>query len=384
MKTKASILSFQFADNYGAVLQIYALKKILESMDLSVDVIDFIPEELSSPYSVNINYKYYIKTKGLKTTINATLGKLLNYKKNSFRKKNFNLFRKEYLSLTNKQYRTSGELHNDKLLKNYDFYFVGSDQVWNPDFFEHTGDSYFLGFANPNSIKIAYAASIAKTLSEVEKNFFEINLKNIDSISVRELSAKEELEQLTDQKVEVTLDPTLLHDKSFWNELIKDNVKNTEDFILVYDLVKDERTTKLSNHLAKTLNAKIISFSGPDNFDPKYWKSSFAGEHPSTMLELIDKSKFVVTSSFHGTAFSIIFKKNFYSITHPTRGSRMIDFLKMLQLEERLIYDVEEIPNFDSNLINVDYSIADQILIEKQSKAIDFIKESIMLNKKEE
>ncbi|MGO4940653.1 polysaccharide pyruvyl transferase family protein [Fundicoccus sp. Sow4_D5] len=370
---KASIISFQFADNYGALLQIYALSYKLKNKGLSVEVVDFSPKELNRPYALGLDIKYTLKKLGFFRTIATGLIKLKNLRKNINKKKNFQRFRNDLLELTEEKYFTSEDLMNTSKLNKYDYYFVGSDQVWNPAFFQYGIDAYFLNFAPKESTKISYAASIAEELDENNKEVFEENLKRFDYISVREESAKKSIESLTDKNVSVTLDPTLLLDKTEW-QMIMSNKRINERFILVYDLVRDQRIIELSNYVAEKLNAKIVCFS-----DVKYYENtlfSFNGENPIDFLKLVNDAEFVITSSFHGTAFSLLFEKQFLTVPHPTRGSRMIDLLETIELSERLVTE------FDNDKINlneiVDYSKVNILIKQLQKESNEFIEKSLL------
>src|SRR5699024_1370070 len=141
----------------------------------------------------------------------------------------------------------------------------------------------------------------------------------------------------------------LLLSKKDWMSSLNIVSKGIEDFILVYDLVKDERIISIANKLSDELSVPIVSFSGKEGYSN--WKGSFKEQGPKELIELFIKAKYVVTSSFHGTAFSIIFEKQFYTVPHPTRGSRMIDLLNSLGLEDRLIERIE-MPLLSSQVID--------------------------------
>ncbi|MFV8814280.1 polysaccharide pyruvyl transferase family protein [Aerococcus urinaeequi] len=368
---KAIILSFQFADNYGAVLQIYALSKVLEDNGIEVEVVDYNPPYLLKPYSIGLDLRTNINERGYLRTIKDLFSKLKEFPVNNNRHKSFEEFRKDYLHLTRKSYKTSEDLERDESLKHYDYYFVGSDQVWNPKFFQHAGNAYFLSFASSKKVIASYAASIAEKIEpKYEKNFQE-GLKKFDFISVREQSAQKELEAIIDQPIEVTLDPTLLLNKSKWEIIADKNETDAEKFILVYDLVKDSRIISVVNEMVNQTGYKVISFSNQSDY--LNWNGSFMGKNPTKLLKLFMDAEYVVTSSFHGTAFSLIFEKEFYTVPHPTRGSRMIDLLESLELGEKLVTEASEI-NLSQT---VDYTKVNKILSEKRDLSLQFINEVI-------
>lgn len=368
MKT-ASILSFQFANNYGAILQIYALSETLKKLNLEVEVIDYRPLTLSEPHNPRMNVKHNLKTTGLSSTMKSLAVRTFKYKSSKKRTKNFKQFKNQFLNMTEKSYSSNEELH--ELENQYDYFFVGSDQVWNPYYLESTNSSYFLNFAGDHSKKISYAASIAATsLNNSNKKLFEENLENIDCLSVREQSGKELIDALTSKEVKVTLDPTLLLKKDEWYK-IADSKQSYDKFILVYDLEKTTTIINLANKLSEKTGYKIISFSRGKEYINHYF--SFVEKNLNEFLGLFKEAEFVITSSFHGTVFSVICEKNFLTVPHTTRGSRMIDLLHSIGLNDRLIYSEDtELPQ---EIIN--YTEPNKKLDELRKDSIQFIKESL-------
>jgi polysaccharide pyruvyl transferase WcaK-like protein len=365
---KVGIITFHCADNYGAVLQVFALMEVIKANNFNVEIIDYSPIEIINPYTQFINIKYSIDNKGYLKTTKEIIKRIFDYKKIKTRIKNFSEFRKDYLNLSVKKYLTELELTKDR--PKYDFYITGSDQVWNPDFFLKTGGAYFLDFADKTGVKISYAASIAKQVEEKHLIYYEQYLKNFDYISVRENSAKEILSKYTDKEVSVTVDPTLLISKERWSEIATYN--NKTKYILVYDLIKDPVTVSIANKIAKNYNCKIISYSSGKGYDN--WYCSFSVSSPTEFLGLVENAEFIVTSSFHGTAFAIIFNKPFYTIPHPTRGSRMIDLLHDLGLNERIINTAD---NFSIANKDIDYVEVNNNLIKLRENSYKFLNNAL-------
>ena len=367
---KVGIITFHFADNFGAVLQTYALSKTIEKFDLEVEIIDYVPKKLRDFYNLYPNVIYAISEYGILSTIRILINKTYNLRRNIIRTRNFNLFRNSHFKVS-KKINNLNQLKEEKFTYNYCI--VGSDQVWNPKFFSKVSGTYFLNFIGPDIKKISYAASIAQ---EVDKCYYNEFIKHLDSfshISVREESAKLFLEKIIDKNIEVTLDPTLLLDSKEWNKIgRKNNIK--DKYILVYDLTSSTLVIDLANKLSLITGYKIISYTCDSNY--KNWIGSFSTYNPSNFLDLIANAEFVVTNSFHGTVFSIIYKRDFYTIPHPTRGSRMIELLNKLDLNSRIIKDDVDIRNSDiHNIINF-YDVEKKVL-ELRSNSMNFLKKSL-------
>jgi hypothetical protein len=366
---KTGIITFHWADNFGAVLQSYALSKQIETFGIASEIINFVPYELEKGYLFTFRIKEEIRNRGVLRTIRLFLSKIKNAHSINKRRRSFSDFRKRHLKIVPDVLRTVEELYINTLV--YDYYIVGSDQVWNPDFFLQTGGAYFLSFADKNTKKIAYAASIANKQVEDYRNIFEKELKKFDYISIRENSDLEFIHKVCDKGAITVLDPTLLTDEKSWLGIATYNFSPGR-FILVYDLFKDEELVKLANRIANEFDCKIISYTKNKGKVGRFinWMGSFESYGPSDFLGLFKKAEFVVTSSFHGTAFSVIFNKPFYTVPHPTRGSRMIDLLKDLELNDRLVVHNKDLEFID---VAIDYESVNEKLNVMRRKSIDFL-----------
>lgn len=372
---KVGIITFHCADNFGAVLQVYALQEKVRQLGFEVEVIDFKPDRILDSYSLFPNIIRTYKKRGFIRTVKHSIFKIKHFKKNYLRKKNFNNFRNEHLNKTKTSFSTSSDLH--KFKPNFNYYITGSDQVWNPDFFKEIGETYFLDFAPDDAVKISYAASIAKHVDEDEAKVFKKNLKRFDYISIREKSHIDFISQFTNKNVMVTLDPTLLLSKKDWLK-IASNRKSLFKYILVYDLVKNPLIIETANKVAQFLNCKIVSYSSRKGY--LNWHSSFYSNNPTEFLGLIDNAEFIITSSFHGTAFSIIFNKPFYTVPHHTRGNRMKDLLNELGLAERLIENHNDIQKINVNH-SINYEQINEKLLELKRTSNLFIEEALGISR---
>lgn len=371
---KAGIITFHFADNYGAVLQAYALANTIEKLGVKAEIIDFVPNKLREPYKLFPNIKNMVDNKGLSYTIRNTLSRLFYIRHNITRIRSFDEFRNTYLNLSERRYNNVIELLNESF--DYDYFITGSDQVWNPKFFSHVNGVYFLDFADKKAKKISYAASIAEKVDKSFNKDYSSYLAMFDYISVREESAKEFLCDKTDKKIEVTLDPTLLLNKEEWNRVSTKKNYNFK-YILVYDLISDPLIVKIASKLANATGYKVLSYSR--RIDYVNWYSSFSSHSPTDFLGLFANAEYIVTNSFHGTAFSIIYNKPFYTVPHKTRGSRMIDLLNSLEINDRLIKKDEDIKDISNS---IDYDKVESKLLEQKDRSMVFLKKALGVKKK--
>lgn len=373
MKT-AGIITLHCTDNFGAVLQCYALQEcIKKELDINVEIIDYNPKVLRSKFNVMLDwseFKERCKTRGLKKTFtNDILKRLKTYKERKRKKIKFNFFRKEYLNLSKNRY----DMIRAENAPIYDYYITGSDQVWNPNITEGFDETFFLKFARNESVKISYAASIAEKIEEEHYNKYKKLLKEFDYISVRENQHKEVISKLTTKEVFVTLDPTLLLEKADWLKLVSNSNLIEDEYILLYCLEKNDDAIRVANKLSEEYKIPVVHYYfGMLRNKIKYDRKCFYFEGPNDFLWYIKNAKFVVTSSFHGTVFSVMFNKNFYTtLCVRDNGTRVKSFLNLIGLEDRIVYDgnikgnTEEVINFSTPIHRLE--------IEK-SKSIKYLK----------
>ena len=351
---KINIITCHRAYNYGAVLQAYALEHYLESQGNEVKIIDYYPEELHKSE----------KQKGLKK-LGRNFIRFFDFRKSE---KVFGNFLKNNLKLTQRYYSL------DQLKKDPpkgDLYIVGSDQVWNCNTRNGNDDSYFLTFVPKNKIKASYAASIAMDeLTNEQKKRFSDKLKDFYAISVREKTAVKLLNECKINIAEKVLDPVFLLDKNNWDELANKSKLNLKDekYIFVYGFKRQKNIYQYARKLAKEKGCKVFSVN--TNIEDylldvdKY----FYNVSPEDFLNLLRNAEAVVTNSFHGLSFSIIYRKNVHQFMKSGKeNSRMIDLLNELNMSERLVENGEIIEE------DFNYNETAKIIEEERKGSINFL-----------
>lgn len=335
---KVGILTFHDAHNYGAVLQAYALKKYIQSLGHDARIINYHHETIPDGFPKEDNERRWEK---------------------------FNKFIKKLIDYDTQTYITEEEL--EKL--DIDVWICGSDQIWNTEITRGFNRGFFLDFGTKGK-KISYAVSMGIPClpTEHEENFKK-SINKLHKISVREESLKQYTEQFTDKEVVRTLDPTLLLDEEDYEDLLLKNEHG--DYILIYALGPDERLTKIAQKIAKEKNAKIIELN--DNRKEEYFCEQVSEASPEEFLTLIKNAKAVITNSFHGTIFSIIFRKEFYTITRLNRNSRMENILEIVDMKDRLIHDLKELENVKEQ----DFEKAYERLEVEKEKSKEFLKKAL-------
>ena len=370
---KIGITTFHKAHNYGAVLQAYALKKTLEKENNQVEFIDYISDDMEKMYKV-----IKISKKNMYTRVKSFIAALVYYRKNKSRYNKFNKFINKNFRMTRK-YNSIEELKKDPPQE--DIYITGSDQVWNPEITGGLSDIYTLNFGSDKINRISYAASIGN--NALGKEDYKGKLSKINYISVREETAKNLLQPLVDKTISVVVDPTLLIDSKEWEEEfdLKDNEK--EPYILTYHVAEYPEYVKIINELSRKTGLKVITFEKRKKKNYNSILRCAYSDGPEEFVRLIENAKYVVTTSFHATVFSIIFHKKLFVVPHNTTGSRMIDLLNKLGLQDRIYYSLEEFKNCDYDR-EINYKKVEEKLSKEREESLNFLKNALNCGKDDE
>ena len=362
---KIGILTMHKVLNYGSALQAYALLHTLEGLQTN---------------SVLIDYKFPNSTKrSVRTTLRRFFVNLLSGFVFTRKKKRFQSFYQTYFKCTPKVYNTPEELQKDKF--DFDIYMTGSDQVWNPLHVKND-TSFLLPFANKNTTKLAYAASFATTElpSHLKEKYCEL-LSEYKAISVREKSGITLAESLTGKKAELVCDPTLLLTKEEWSELavqVPQRIK--EPYILAYILTYAynpyPEIDNIINEIQNKLNLKLVILDGSAKDLKRKNCTIIKDAGPLEFLSLIKNASFIITTSFHGTAFALNFEKPFYSIVKSFNNtdSRMLSLLDYVDAKDRAIEYDKKTSNFQSS---INYSHITPQIKDFRNKSIDFLTQNL-------
>lgn len=350
---KILTITFHRSKNYGAALQAYALQRALVECGYDTAVVD---------YSRVINLK---KNRTLIGKFKLLVIKLLDVLHRGERKRfaaRFEQFVKNRITLT-KNYDNYESL--EVAPPEADMYLIGSDQVWNITY--RYRPEFFADFA-PSGVKVAsYAASIARyNYTEEQMAHFAQGMKGIAPVSVREKSGKKFLKEKLGIESEVHLDPVFLLDAEKWRKISKaPNIK--EKYILCYALTASKKMEMAAKKIKQLTGCKIVSICASSH-------SFLSGDinvfdaGPEEFIGYIDNADMVLTTSFHGTAFSVVFEKTFYNFTSDYYASRTADLLKELSLTDRICENVDLV-----SCDPIDYSIARKIKNQKISLAYRYL-----------
>lgn len=388
---KVGIVTFVRCGNYGAELQAYALQYVLNrQLEVDAEVIDLqkdsAPQHDAIKKAIRNRLAYYGIMKGSLKIMELIISKYQAKKKKGYdpvkselRKKRFESFFKEYIKHSTKHYHVS-DLRGIRDIP-WDVLITGSDQVWN---FRQTNylDVYFLKFGKDLGARtIAYAPSFGFSEIPADRAYlYKELLDNIDCLSVREANGIEMIRKCCNKEAVQVLDPTLLLNRKQWIENIgiPEMSYKKNRYVIIYTITGSKYIYRLAKSIALQLNAQVVNIKGDYSKDPAdqdIIQVKDAG--PREFVSLMNQAVYVITDSFHGTAFSVNFNIPFTTLLNPAsnNNSRVISLLKSLHLSDRYMYDDGK-NTFPSSL-EIDFSKVNMEISERRILSMVYLRNSI-------
>ena len=312
MADKVGIITQYYkSHNYGGLLQAYALTNVIKKLGYNVDQIAYDGRN-DNCQSVLCDSVLQEQKKNIKSRVKALGRWMLDFSISGRMNKRFNAMERFGNSIPHSDMVYTQEVLR-KLLDEYRYFVVGSDQVWNPQFYAPV---YFCDFAKGTDAKcISYAASVSqKDLTNRQKEIYKEHMKNFSAISLRE-SNTEIIQELTETKVEWVLDPTLLLNREDWDIISSERLLQ-EPYVFCYFLGNDPMERRLAKKFAKSQNCKLVTIphlSGNyEKSDLGFGDEKIIAASPEEFISLIKYADYVFTDSFHATVFSHIYEKQFF------------------------------------------------------------------------
>lgn len=325
MRMRIGILTFHCAHNYGAMLQCYALQEYLKGRGDEVYVMDYRPD-----YLVSSNRRHQLAhwlSKDPLCTLKRLLSEPFLYKKRGERWDGFDNFMRTRLNLY--PYDMSSDYSD------FDLLLFGSDQIWSTRLTGGRFDPVFFG-QGVNCRKATYAASMSPIcINAAEKKVLPSLLRDFSVLSVRETELAEILRPFTDKEVHVVCDPVLLLRKKEWEKRCVP-ISTKRPYVLCYNLMQSKECAEQASRICRELGYDLIDITAlllPFKSGRRYLQTL----DPILFISYFKEAAFVVTSSFHGTVFSIIFQKSFYVVGMGSLGGRSSSLLVKLGLSDRIL-----------------------------------------------
>lgn len=352
---KIGIVSCYFQKNYGSMLQAYATQQVIKKLGYQAETIriEGIAKEIR-----NAKLKYYMKQLTDWTVVKGKLGFVKRFffkKMDKEFKENVTVRDKKFNEFKNTKYELSPIYNSKKEISkychNYSSVLVGSDQLWLPSNIDV--DYYTLNFVPEDINKIAYATSFGvSALPERQWSFASKFLNRINYVSVREEGGQKIVKEVAHRDVPVVCDPTLLFTKDEWLKYFPNKRIYKEKYIFCYFLGNNPEQREFADKIRKITGYKIVSLLHMDEYIksdidfPDYAPYNIG---PEEFVNLIRNAEFILTDSFHGTVFSVLNGRRFFTFRRFKEGSvlstnsRMHSLFNLLDLHERFITADEDV-----------------------------------------
>ncbi len=362
---KISLITLHRIVNYGSALQTYATQKVFETLGLETEIVDYYTERMTlRGMSDRIRHK---SPRFEKSRILTSAAQIIMYPSYVRRFKVFTEFARKNFHLTTHTYTSA--LDFDRHPIDADFYCTGSDQVWNSIWNEKFDAPFYLSYAPDDKPKFSYAASFGRTqLEEWEIEPTRRLLSRYDNIAMRESSGVDVLNTLGLSGRHV-LDPTLLLTYDQWKPLISDRYAN-DAYILVYNINREKGLDAFAQKLAKKTGLKVYFMS---YYYHDFYKKGKLICSPDVcdFLGLIAHAKYVITDSFHCTAFSINFNKQLMVYYPHKFSTRLQSIVKLVEQENRVITEDSPVIVADEA---IDFEKTNQILAAERAQSLGYLK----------
>jgi hypothetical protein len=370
---KIGILTQPLKTNYGGLLQAYALQKTLKDLGHEAWIIDRDYSKLSFKKKVFNEIKRKIPIGGFSFQPNVKEKKIIG--------QHTTYFKNKYIGPRTEKFTQSSEMEKLNLL-GFEAFIVGSDQVWRPRYSPGI-TNFFLDFAvnEPNKKRLSYAASFGVDqweFSEEQTKDCSKLARSFDAVSVREASGINLSQEYLGVKAIHVLDPTmLLNIKDYLNLINVEGEPESEGNLMTYVLDGTEEKEKFINDVAINLEITPFTIMQKEKLSGKTKIDDSIFPPVTKWLGGFMDAKFVITDSFHGCAFAILFNKPFIALGNKKRGvARFTSLLKMFDLEERLILDNF---TFKKSIVEntIDWEKVNSILKREQDISLNFLKDNL-------
>ena len=367
---KVGILTFHGANNYGAVLQAYALAERLKENGIDARIVDYRSKVFDK-------YKAF-RTHLYKKAPYMLFVDLLKFPAKQKRNRNFDSFRNRYLPVSQEAYYKESDFSG--LTDQYDFFICGSDQIWNPELTKGSDPIYFLDFVTDTHKKISYAPSVAlNRLTEFQIAKMANYLSAFSALSIREQEAIDILQPYCEKSIMKVCDPVFLPNIRCYDRICSDKFKGG-NYAFLYIVGSAGRFKNVISYAEKTAKKKGLDLyyliDGDKTLCHITGKNVF-GCSPDDFLSLIRNAGCVISNSFHATAFSILFSKQFVTFLKEGTGSRMSGLLSEFHLQDRILNSNNLVDPFETQ---IDYSQLQQTLREFRKSSDGYLLAALGIN----
>lgn len=373
---KASIITLHTVSNYGSCLQTYATQCLFEKLGWKAEIIDYYRSDNLPEYAVEKAFNgrrmrqfqiLWDKAPFLKRLASIPMKMIVDRQRRPFED-----FRKEYLNLTERMYRSVEEL--ELFPPEADLYCTGSDQVWNSVWNNGFEAPYFLTFAPKGKPCISFAASVGREQIDAwEREPMCQALKRYSHISMRETSGVKIINDLGFPHAQLVLDPTLMLSRAEWQEIAAMPKGVRSPYILVYQLNKNDRMADYAIEVGRTLDIPIVKISY-GVYDILAGAQTLIAPSVREFVGLFLNAKYVITDSFHATAYALNFGKQFVAVSPERFSTRIKSIMEITGTESHMLLDYG---NVDLINVPIDFDYVNASLSKYRSMSMDYLRQAL-------
>lgn len=374
---KVALITLHTVSNYGSCLQTYATQRLIESLGREVEVVDYYRADNLPEYAVEKAFQgrrmrslrgLWEKAPWLKRAASVPMGAIVARQRRPFEE-----FRSSYLNLT-RMYRSAEELRLDP--PEADVYCTGSDQVWNSVWNNGFEAPYYLDFAPEGKPRVAFAASIGREeVDEWEKPLMREALSCYKAISMRESSGVDVLRGLGFGDAKLVLDPTLMLGRDEWAGVARMPRGVKRPYLLVYQLNKSKEFVGYVEAMAARYGLDVVKVSY-GVYDVMRSAKTLIAPSVEEFVGLFLNASYVVTDSFHATAYSLNFGVPFTAIAPERFSTRIASVLALTGNEDRMLADMSDTAMYERP---VDFGQAQGALGAMRAESLSFLKGALDL-----
>lgn len=360
---KTAIVTFHRACNYGAFLQAYALQNVLGGNGCDAHILDYDSRAIRDGYTMI----GHLRSKG--NILKKIAALMLSWPMMLARNRVFSQCRNKHFFAPEKELQKTDL---DKISEQYDCFIAGSDQVWNREIIGRD-DAFFLDFVKEAHKKYSYAASIGSSnLSAEELDDITERLRSFQVISLREPNALPLLrDRLGAERVQCNIDPVFLLGAERWRSFMQKPCR--KPYVLYFTLLSNKQARpamRFAKQLAEEKGAEALYLSNNSQWFRMRELKHLGVTGPEQFVGLIDEAEYVVTNSFHATAFCIILHKPFFVETNIFRSGRIVNLLKLCGLSDRALVNGV----LPTQPVPIDWDAVDRKLAAEIQRAKDYLK----------
>lgn len=380
MTKSVGILTYHNVYNLGAVLQAFALQRTIQSLGHACKIIDFASPVHGTAYDLfDFRLSQFSGLRASYGSMIRNLRVLAHLRSHLALRRRFAQFQSRHLTLTSETYHSASEVRTD--CPSFDVFVIGSDQVWEPSGLDcGSGTVFYLEFVSSGR-RVAYAPSfgVAEMPLEYHERIAAL-LNRFDVLSAREDSGCRIIQQLTGREAAHVVDPSLLLRASDYRQ-VAIAPSQGEPCVLLYPMLSSDRLKVAARKASKCLKLPLVAVV-PIYYNPQEY--AFADRvvfdsGPAEFLGWLNMAAFVCTNSFHGLAFSLIYRKPFLTVPYhvPSFNLRLESLLAKVGLLSRQLTHGQELRPEDSLLGPVDYAPVEARLMGAIDESLNFLKKAL-------